>query len=290
MDYSLVITSCGRFDLLRRTVASFLKFADVQPKQYILVKDSGDESVREVLAPFNLPFEILVNKPSLAGRGTSIERLHAAIDRAYTQVKFPYIFHCEDDWEFFRTGFIQESFIVLNALPKASAVILRGRDWRKLLRNLPVKEIKTGNITARQHDKTIPLIVRFCHPESPDSYKMLIGYYMPGLRRLADYKKVAPLSKIKGGEAVLSYRLLMMGFTAAHLEIPACAHIGYSQRTMTLTPMNNNRISSAFWKYRLKLHIFKRRIWYRFSINKEFFMRMVTRQITLFIFVFLSKV
>ncbi len=28
MDYSLVITSCGRFDLLRRTVASFLKFAD----------------------------------------------------------------------------------------------------------------------------------------------------------------------------------------------------------------------------------------------------------------------
>ena len=70
MNYSLVITSCGRFDLLRRTVASFLKFADVQPKQYILVEDSGDESVREVLDPFNVPFEILVNKPSLAGGAT----------------------------------------------------------------------------------------------------------------------------------------------------------------------------------------------------------------------------
>ena len=136
--------------------------------------------------------------------------------------------------------------------------MLRGRDWRKLLRNLPLKEIKTSNIIARQHDKTTPLIVRFCQPEPPHSYKMLIGYYMPGLRRLADYKKIAPLSKIKGGEVVLSYRLLMMGFTAAHLEIPACSHIGYSQRTMTLTSTNNNKISTAFWKYRLKLRIFKR--------------------------------
>ena len=135
MDYSLVITSCGRFDLLRRTIASFLKFADVQPKQYILVEDSGDENVREVLAPFNVPFEILVNKPSLArGGGASIERLHAAIDRAYAQVKFPYIFHCEDDWEFFRAGFIQESFIVLNALPKASAIMLHGRSEPRGLR------------------------------------------------------------------------------------------------------------------------------------------------------------
>ena len=263
MDYSLVIASCGRFDLLRRTVASFLKFANVQPIQYILVEDSGDEGVREVLASFNLPFEILINQPNI-GQQPSIERLHAAIDRAYAQRKFPYIFHGKDDWEFFRTGFIQESFIVLNALPKASAIMLRGRDWRKPLRNLPLKEIKTGNIAAKQHDKTTPLIVRFCQPELPESYRMLIGYYMPGLRRLKDYKKVAPLSKIKGGEAVLSYKLLMMGFTAAHLEIPACAHIGYSQRTMTLTSTNNNRISTAFWKYRLKLRIFKRRMWYRF--------------------------
>ena len=263
MEYSLVITSCGRFDLLRRTVGSFLKFVDVQPKQYILVEDSGDESVREVLASFNLPFEILINQPN-TGQQPSIERLHAAIDLAYDQVRFPYIFHCEDDWEFFRTGFIQESFTVLNALPKASAIMLRGRDWRKPLRNLPLKEIKTSNIAAKSRGKTTPLIVRFCQPEPPESCRVLIGYYMPGLRRLTDYKEVAPLSKIKGGEAILFYKLLMMGFTAAHLEIPACAHIGYSQRTMTLTSTNNNRISTVFWKYRLKLRIFKRPMWYRF--------------------------
>ena len=242
MDYSLVITSCGRFDLLRRTVASFLKFADVQPKQYILVEDSGDEGVREVLAPFNLPFEILVNQPN-TGQQPSIDRLHAAIDRAYAQVKFPYIFHCEDDWEFFRTGFIQESFIVLNALPKASAIMLRGRDEHQMLRRIAAQEIRG---------------VRFCQP-SPYCYKTFFGYsYNPGLRRLADYQKIAPLAKIKGGEAEVSCKFLLLGFTTAHLEIPACAHIGWERRTRLC-------LSSKGWRHflrkkRMRLQITGRRL------------------------------
>ncbi len=246
MEYSLVITSCGRFDLLRRTVASFLKFADVQPKQYILVEDSGDESVREVLAPFNLPFEILINQPN-TGQQPSIERLHAAIDRAYDQVQFPYIFHCEDDWEFFRTGFIQESFIVLNALPKASAIMLRGRDEHRMLRRIAGQEIRG---------------VRFCQP-SPYCYKTLFGYgYNPGLRRLADYQKLAPLAKIKGGEAEVSCKFLLIGFTTAHLEIPACAHIGWEQRTMSHT-FKSNKIANKLKKYSMKMRLRKDRLLFR---------------------------
>ncbi len=65
MNYSLVITSCGQFDLPRRTVASFLKFMDVQPKQYILVEGSSDEPSRSA-CPFQLA-KILVNKLRLAG-------------------------------------------------------------------------------------------------------------------------------------------------------------------------------------------------------------------------------
>ena len=246
MDYSLVITSCGRFDLLRRTVASFLKFADVQPKQCILVEDSGDESVREVLAPFNVPFEILINQPN-TGQQPSIERLHAAIDRAYAQVKFPHIFHCEDDWEFFRTGFIQESFIVLNALPKASAVMLRGRDEHRMLRRIAGKEV--GG-------------VRFCQP-STLSHKTLFGYgYNPGLRRLVDYRKIAPLVKIKGGEAEVSCKFLLLGFTTAHLEIPACAHIGWEQRTMSHT-FKSNKMVNKLKKYSMKMRLSKTAILFR---------------------------
>ena len=244
MEYSLVITSCGRFDLLRRTVASFLKFVDVQPKQYILVEDSGDESVREILAPFNLPFEILVNQSNIGH--------HASVDRAYAQVKFLHIFHCQDDWEFFRTGFIQESFILLNALPKASAIMLRGRDEHRMLRRIAGQEI--GG-------------VRFCQP-SPYCYKTFFGYsYNPGLRRLADYQKLSPLAKIKGGEAEVSCKFLLLGFTTAHLEIPACAHIGWERRTRLC-------LSSKGWRHflrkkRMRLQITSRRLLSSFQSREK---------------------
>ena len=252
MDYSLVIASCGRFDLLRRTVTSFLKFVDVQPKQYILVEDSGDESVREVLAPFNVPFEILINQPN-TGQQSSIERLHAAIDRVYAQVKFSYIFHCEDDWEFFRTGFIQESFIVLNALPKASAIMLHGRSDPRGLGNIPTAQIDG---------------IRFCHPHPSNCYrfKMLVGYYHPGLRRIADYQKLYPLAKIKS-EAEVWYKLLKLGFTAAHLEIPACAHIGWEQRTWLC--LSSKGCRHFLRKKRMRLQIMARRLLSFFRFHEK---------------------
>ncbi|MCS1410949.1 MAG: hypothetical protein M2R45_04144 [Verrucomicrobia subdivision 3 bacterium] len=241
LDYSLVITSCGRFDLLRRTVASFLKFADIKPRQYIIVEDSGDESVREILAPFDAPFEILINQPN-TGQPPSSKRLHAAIDRAYAQVRFPYIFHCEDDWEFFRTGFIRESFTLMQALPKASSIMLRGPDAHLFLRK--VSDIEMINS------------IRFCR-QDPYCRKIHAGYsYNPGLRRLADYQKLAPLEKIKGGEAEVSYRFLLLEFATVHLEIPAVAHIGRGRRTHNR--QERKRILLKLKKIQMRLHIVAR--------------------------------
>tara|TARA_B100000795_G_C22449033_1_gene304905 strand:+ start:89 stop:466 length:378 start_codon:yes stop_codon:yes gene_type:complete len=38
----------------------------------------------------------------------------ASIDKAYSFVETPYIFHLEDDWEFYNSGFIEESLNILN--------------------------------------------------------------------------------------------------------------------------------------------------------------------------------
>ncbi|MCS1410950.1 MAG: hypothetical protein M2R45_04145 [Verrucomicrobia subdivision 3 bacterium] len=241
LDYSLVITSCGRFDLLRRTVASFLKFADIKPRQYIIVEDSGDESVREILAPFDAPFEILINQPN-TGQRPSLDRLNAAIDRGYAQVRFPYIFHCQDDWEFFRSGFIRESFILLNALPKTSVIMLRGRDYPRPLTKIPVREING---------------VRFCQKGTSLRKSLFDGYsFNPGLRRLTDYQKLAPFSKFKGGEAEVLYKFLKLGFIMAHLEIPAVAHIGWEQRSPRRQV--DKRILQKLKKRLMRLHLVAR--------------------------------
>ena len=206
-QYTVALTSCGRFDLLRRTVESFLRFADIPPVKFIVVEDSGDDKVRDVLAEIDFPFQIIINSPPRQGQAKSI-------DAAYSRITTPFIFHCEDDWEFFRPGFIGESVLVLNEFPKAVAVMLRGRDERKELKKLPAEELNG---------------VRFFRA-TPETHWYFFGYaYNPGLRRLSDYRRVAPFSAI-GGEREVSFVFKKLGYYTAHLEIPAACHLGWGRR------------------------------------------------------------
>ena len=76
-EYAVVLTSCNRFDLLKKTVASLIENLDVTPAQFIVVEDSGDEGVRDVLSGFDVPFEIIVNRNRL-GQAASIDKAYAA--------------------------------------------------------------------------------------------------------------------------------------------------------------------------------------------------------------------
>ena len=210
--YTVVLTSCGRFDLLRRTVASFLKFADIAPEKFVIVEDSGDDGVRGALAGLSLPFDFVVNPQRLG--------LDKSIDAGYSRVETPFVFHCEDDWEFFRTGFVAESFALLEALPTASAVLLRGREEETRLHNIKGEEVNG---------------VKFFRPPA-NLDRLYWGYsYNPGLRRMADYRRVAPVAKI-GGEAELSFIFKRLGFVTAHLETPAVYHIGWGRHVSGVKP------------------------------------------------------
>ena len=119
--------------------------------------------------------------------------------------------------------------------------MLRGRDEHRMLRRIASQEIRG---------------VRFCQP-SPYCYKTFFGYsYNPGLRHLADYQKIAPLAKINGGEAEVSCKFLLLGFTTAHLEIPDCAHIGWERRTMS-HPFKSNKMVNKMKKYSMKMRLSK---------------------------------
>ena len=50
-----------------------------------------------------------------------------SIDKAYKEVKTEYVFHCEDDWEFLREGFIEKSMEMLKEDPKIAVVGLRSK-------------------------------------------------------------------------------------------------------------------------------------------------------------------
>jgi hypothetical protein len=202
--YSVVLTSCGRFELLRRTLASLLPALDAPFAQFIIVEDSGDARVREAVAGFGVDFDILVNETKQGQIGS--------IDRAYSHVKAPLIFHCEDDWEFFRAGWLEPSARLLQLYPDVSMVGLRPRaDLNPLMRDVPSREAE--GIAFYVYDPRR-------HPEY-FSYS-----FNPGLRRAADYRRLGPFAPI-GHEPDISYAFKRAGFRMAALEQPAVRHIGW---------------------------------------------------------------
>lgn len=112
-----VLTSCGRYDLLQRTLESFYRFNTQPLVQLIVVEDGPDipSEIRKCFSRYGIEW---------ISTGRRVGQI-AAIDYAYSRVTTPYIFHLEDDWEFYRAGFIEKSLTVLDANPKCLQVQVR---------------------------------------------------------------------------------------------------------------------------------------------------------------------
>lgn len=172
--YTVVITSCRRFDLLRKTIETLIPRLDIPATRWIVIEDSDDHSVEEAVRGLGVDIEVVVN-------GTQLGQMKS-IDCAYSLVTTPHIFHCEDDWEFFRSGFIAESHAILEAFPKVSMVGLRPRtELNPLVRKMPKQAL--GEVGYFMLDPSL-------HPEY-FSYS-----FNPGLRRLSDYHTHRPFAVI----------------------------------------------------------------------------------------------
>lgn len=207
--YTIALTSCGRFDLLERTLRSLLPRLDGPVAKIIVAEDSGDRGIYDVVQRFSgtgLAFEVLVNDPPL-GQIQSIDRL-------YSRIETEWMFHCEDDWEFFADGFIGKSFALLKEFDRFSMIALR--DYSELRPHYyHSEEIASCGVRYRE----INVAVAGNHA----------GLHLnPGLRRMRDYRLVGPYAaigiKAVGGKVAKLHRHL--GFRVAGLAEPAVRHIG----------------------------------------------------------------
>jgi hypothetical protein len=137
-------------------------------------------------------------------------------------VRTPYIFHCEDDWEFYRPGFIEASLEILEAWPAICQVWLRAHDdtmghpWIRLPQ-YPFALMQPGWINGR-----------YCYS----------GFsFNPGLRRMADYRRLGPYGRhcvsLPGkdwhGEEIVGEVYRQAGFHAAILPQGYVRHIGWGR-------------------------------------------------------------
>lgn len=205
-EITFVLTSCGRFDLLAETMRSFLACNTAPIARYVVIEDSGDASVRDVVAGLGVDVDLIVNETRLGQM--------ASIDRAYGTVGTPHIFHCEDDWRFFRGGFIEESAAVLDGDARISMV-----NGRRLGQN-PVHDAIFRHAPLR---RVSGVEVRAPSIEASDIWG---GYgFNPGLRRLSDYRRIGSFAS-RGHEKHISMWFKRRGMGMVTLEHPAWETIG----------------------------------------------------------------
>ena len=116
-DVTLFITSCGRPQLLKRTLESFVKHNTYPIKAVILCEDSGIKGIAD-FAQYIIPYTVkFCYNETRIGQMKTIEKYTGLITT-------PYVFHLEDDYEFFDSGFIELSFKIMDSDPKISQVLL----------------------------------------------------------------------------------------------------------------------------------------------------------------------
>lgn len=225
-DVTLVITSCGRFDLLKQTIESFDKYNSYPIKEVVITEDSGDKSIYSVIPQHWLPYcKIILNNPKL-GQIKSI-------DLAYSKVKTDYIFHCEDDWLFYRDKFIEDSFVILRSDENILQVWLRDLKEDVML-HYPFHY--PSNFRELEG-------VCFSTLESNDP-KWRGFSFNPGLRRKSDYELFMPYNLAGDTEMTLSKKYAEIGKYTVILDKSAVRHIGWDDHIKTDEEIKQRKIKN----------------------------------------------
>lgn len=170
---TLALTSCNRLDLLDETIRSFLEHdTSGLISRRIISEDSGCPEVIDAVSQKYPEFEVLGPIPRVGQT--------AIIDQMYSLIETPYIFHCEDDWRFVRSGFIEKSLVILETNKQVLQVHIRG--------------------AADMNGHPIEPMV---YDQDSVNYRLLSLNYLrnpgfswnPGLRRLCDYKSLGSYSR-----------------------------------------------------------------------------------------------
>ena len=204
-DVTAVITSCGRFDLLEETLDSFFEFNTYPIKKIIITEDSTEgKKLEKLISKYKdkkQNFQLIVNE-------TRLGQLKS-IDKAYREIDTEYIFHCEDDWKFFKKGFIEKSIKLLEEDEKILIVGLRSK------KDFPENFFFDKDYVSKSGEYYY-------------NVKGEIFTYNPALRRKKDMDLFGLHEKLENQryEEVLSNFYKERGYKTVFFKEPAVEHIG----------------------------------------------------------------
>lgn len=204
-DITLCLTIGKRPQELRKTLESLL--SKVQFKHIIAINDFGDEAT-------SLVFRELCPNGELIDLGYNLGH-HKAVDLMYSKVATPYIFHCEDDWEF-------------DNIPNLDAIIELLNHESEII-SVSLRQIDDFAFTNEELTKIKYIQSSYLPIASLNAlHEQWHGYtFNPHIIKLSSYQTIMPFANFKK-ERHISRFLRKSGKYVAYLQNGACHHIGFN--------------------------------------------------------------
>ncbi len=205
-EVTVVLTSCGRWDLLQPTLASFLDHHE--PRRLIVMEDSADAGFARRITDAFPEIEVMLNDPRLGQ--------HGSIDRGYAAVDTPFILHLEDDWHFSGPALAGPAMRLLGERADIAAVCFRHLAGLKLSHRLRAKRFRwEGGDYA----------------DMGSAHRDWYGYtFNPTLVRKALWEEHGPFA-LYPNERALSAAMKQRGYAVA-FQLPGVAHHTGSGRSV----------------------------------------------------------
>lgn len=229
-DITVTITSTGRFNLLTRTIDSLMKTIG-RPVKVIISDDSQDsEQHRLILAEYGgiSGFDVYIQDENI-GQAKNLDFLYGLVDT-------PYLFHCEDDWEFGETGYIEDSLDILAECPDVCIIgMVKDSNFERL-----------GAVGAER--QTARGTVFYNHPrwridEQHDWWHGWIG--SPHLMRRRDCATLGSFQQAPTEAAFDRDVFANSGMKSVWLEEQYCEHIGAGRSTLSGKPTRAWSVAST---------------------------------------------
>ena len=190
MNVTLVITSFNRFDLLRKTIASFSCYNTYPVKEIIIIEDSGDAEMIRKIQKVYPNYNLILNEHNIG--------LVESIDKAYSFVTTPFIFHSEDDFDYFRPGFIENCLKVMEYDETIFRVGIRGQTH---IKSLDANVMMAGDVAYKLPPQTDPQGNNYWH-----------GFgFQCGMIRKSAYDQVKPYTQYSTPEDFITIRECRIG-------------------------------------------------------------------------------
>ncbi|HVB90444.1 MAG TPA: hypothetical protein VND97_09610 [Beijerinckiaceae bacterium] len=229
---TVCVTSCGRLDLLTHTLESFRRFNP--GGAYILSEDSAQPNVVEAIRAAFPEIRVLAGGARLG--------LMASIDRLYSEVRTPYIFHLEDDWLFEGPVDWDGAIALLARRDDIANVSLRVFEEIK-------PKYRARSTPLAEHNRSFQIM-------KPNAHAEFFGWSPnPGLIRTSLYRQYAPFTRMNPDQ--MSALIKREGRVMAYLLPGVARHIGQGRNAPdpTIPPRPKSRPAKM-------LRALKKRLYY----------------------------